>query len=424
MSDSNNVEGGRDGDEKSSGINLRCVDERWSDFRVKDDGLVTFTATEQDEIEDKVEELYMKFKKEYETYSDIPKLERFKHARFLMKGIRNLSSNYECLDASQPWLCYWTLHGLELLGVPPPEDIAIDVANFLAKCQNKDGGFGGGPYQQSHLATTYGAVNALCIIGTEHAYKIIDRKSLYKWMMSLRNEEGAFRMHEGGELDVRGVYCAASVAKLLNLITPQLFAGTPQWVSKCQSYEGGFSGAPGLEAHGGYSFCGFAALSILQQEQFCNIKKLLQWTSNRHMSFEGGFQGRTNKLVDSCYSFWQGGVFPLIHHSLSNQGDDALSVDRWMFHHSALQEYILICCQRLEGGLVDKPGKHVDYYHTCYALSGLAIAQHFDFGKLHRIYKIGHSDNELHRTNATHNISPNSVNKALDFFHKLPQICL
>lgn len=23
-------------------------------------------------------------------------------------------------------------------------------------------------------------------------------------------------------------------------------------------------------------------------------------------------QGRTNKLVDGCYSFWQGGVFPLI----------------------------------------------------------------------------------------------------------------
>lgn len=31
------------------------------------------------------------------------------------------------------------------------------------------------------------------------------------------------------------------------------------------------------------------------------------------MKLEGGFQGRTNKLVDSCYSFWQGGAFPLIY---------------------------------------------------------------------------------------------------------------
>ena len=25
----------------------------------------------------------------------------------------------------------------------------------------------------------------------------------------------------------------------------------------------------------------------------------------RQVRLEGGFQGRTNKLVDSCYSFWQ-----------------------------------------------------------------------------------------------------------------------
>tara|TARA_R110002050_G_scaffold192667_1_gene327597 strand:+ start:669 stop:941 length:273 start_codon:yes stop_codon:yes gene_type:complete len=27
---------------------------------------------------------------------------------------------------------------------------------------------------------------------------------------------------------------------------------------------------------------------------------------------EGGFQGRTNKLVDGCYSFWQGALFPML----------------------------------------------------------------------------------------------------------------
>lgn len=30
------------------------------------------------------------------------------------------------------------------------------------------------------------------------------------------------------------------------------------------------------------------------------------------MAVEGGFQGRTNKLVDSCYSFWMGGIFPIL----------------------------------------------------------------------------------------------------------------
>ena len=42
-------------------------------------------------------------------------------------------------------------------------------------------------------------------------------------------------------------------------------------------------------------------------------------------------QGRTNKLVDGCYSLWQGGVFPLLHHVLKKQDDEALSSECWMF---------------------------------------------------------------------------------------------
>lgn len=45
-----------------------------------------------------------------------------------------------------------------------------------------------------------------------------------------------------------------------------------------------------------------------------------RWCANRQMRFEGGFQGRTNKLVDGCYSFWQGGVFPIIYEMLHNEG--------------------------------------------------------------------------------------------------------
>jgi hypothetical protein len=46
------------------------------------------------------------------------------------------------------------------------------------------------------------------------------------------------------------------------------------------------------------------------------------------------------------------------------------------FNQLALQRYILHCGQQLEGGgLRDKPGKSRDYYHSCYALSGLSIAQ-------------------------------------------------
>ena len=49
------------------------------------------------------------------------------------------------------------------------------VVHFLSKCQAPEGGFGGGPGQYPHLASTYAAVNALCIIGTQEAYNAINR---------------------------------------------------------------------------------------------------------------------------------------------------------------------------------------------------------------------------------------------------------
>lgn len=58
---------------------------------------------------------------------------------------------------SQPWL------------------LSASVCQFLARCQSPTGGFGGGPGQHAHLAPTYAAVNALCILGTEEAYRVINR---------------------------------------------------------------------------------------------------------------------------------------------------------------------------------------------------------------------------------------------------------
>lgn len=113
----------------------------------------------------------------------------------------------------------------------------------------------------------------------------------------------------------RSAYCAASVASLTNILTPKLFEDTTNWilrynpppppppqrlllnhqrlfvppflfkpesvlmcfssVSSCQNWEGGLSGVPGLEAHGGYTFCGTAALVILGKEHMLDLKALL-----------------------------------------------------------------------------------------------------------------------------------------------------
>lgn len=174
---------------------------------------------------------------------------------------------------------------------------------------------------------------------------------------------------------------------------------------------------------------------LINEAHRLGLPALINWVVFRQ-GVEGGFQGRTNKLVDGCYSFWQGGVFPLIQRlqeavneqmqmmnnrrqdgSFGGQPDSSEKEDALpevtsrleknhlgggpqcapnvtklsdigldfikrsantdpLFHNFALQQYIILCSQVVDGGLRDKPGKGRDFYHTCYCLSGLSVCQH------------------------------------------------
>lgn len=176
---------------------------------------------------------------------------------------------------------------------------------------------------------------------------------------------------------------------------------------------------------------------LIKQVNRLDLASLTDWMVFRQ-GLEGGFQGRTNKLVDGCYSFWQGGALALIQRlqsivdeqvSVSDEikeneadssqtsadlseehclGGTSLHTDEQcsyekdgaagqqnpsdrlgvgsigtrgnaetepLFHCIELQRYILLCSQ-VEGGFRDKPGKYRDHYHTCYCLSGLSVCQY------------------------------------------------
>lgn len=137
----------------------------------------------------------------YNSYG-VPNLDRPRHAAFLRKHLEKLPGAYMTADASRPWLFYWCLNGLRLLGqdVSPFRDNLVDTARSM---QNEAGGFGGGFGQRSHLATTYALVLALALVGGEEACEVINRESMWKWLSSLKQADGAFRMSLDGEVDVR-----------------------------------------------------------------------------------------------------------------------------------------------------------------------------------------------------------------------------
>jgi prenyltransferase beta subunit len=61
------------------------------------------------------------------------------------------------------------------------------------------------------------------------------------------------------------------------------------------------------------------------------------WLIMRQMPVEGGFQGRTNKLVDGCYSFWQGATFAVVTEYEAARGMSAGS------HHWSCLVAVSLC---------------------------------------------------------------------------------
>ncbi|KAJ2777446.1 CAAX farnesyltransferase (FTase) subunit beta [Coemansia javaensis] len=348
-------------------------------FRYDDNAYETETSHKQADVENSIGRYYLK----YVDPATLPaggdiddsrhRLLRARHEQFLRDALHGMSSGSVSLDASQPWLAFWTLNSLDILGCEVDPRLRRRALDTVRRMQAPGGGYAGGAGQLPHLAGSFAAVMALVLVGGRDAYESIDRDAMYNWIMTMKRPDGSFAMHTDGEVDVRGVYCALTIASILNIMTPELVAGAAQFIARCQTFEGGLGPYPGVEAHGGYTLCGLAALEILGRTDVLDLGRLARWMAARQLPFEGGFNGRTNKLVDGCYSYWVGGAFPLLQKALRRSRRDG-----YLYERAALQRYVLACCQDMQtGGLRDKPGKRPDLYHTMYCLLGLSLSQHY-----------------------------------------------
>ncbi|RCH77606.1 hypothetical protein CU098_003177, partial [Rhizopus stolonifer] len=248
-----------------------------SNLRFNDDHLPTDTSIDQKRTEESVLEKFVPYAPNNVRKLSLESIElnRDKHVAYLKKGLQGLGRWAAVLDASKPWLLYWILHALDLLEYTFDDAMKQRLIDTCKQWQLPSGGFGGGGDQLAHLATTYAAVNAIAIIGIKEAYDLLDRKALYTFLMRMKQPDGSFTMHEGGEIDIRGSYCALSTAALTNLLTPELQENCIEFIQKSQTYEGGIGPYPGKEAHNGYTFCGLAAMKILNGMDALDMDKLL-----------------------------------------------------------------------------------------------------------------------------------------------------
>ncbi len=139
---------------------------------------------------------------EPEDVTESLRLLRSVHVAYIQGGMGTLPAGFASLDASRPWITYWLVHSLALLGADLPDagPSAADIIAFLRSCQAPGGGFGGGPMQLPHLAPTYAAVCALVTLGGDAALQAVDRSGMNAFLRSLAippERGGGFCIHQG-----------------------------------------------------------------------------------------------------------------------------------------------------------------------------------------------------------------------------------
>ncbi|KAK4100429.1 terpenoid cyclases/Protein prenyltransferase [Parathielavia hyrcaniae] len=282
----------------------------------------------------------------------------------------------------------------------------------------------------ANLAATLFALQLLALLADEGdeagAFAGVDRARTLRWLRRLQRDDGSFgevlkRLPRvgwfiGGGYDMRYCYLAASIRWMLR---GDVREGEPGWVgdfdteglaryiSRSQTYDGGFAGSSAEEPHAGYAYCAIGALSLLDRplhnstaayssavlhSGIRDVPGLLHWLASRQFIYlepstvddeeeeEDNFllpqsladltlsengrhvacNGRCNKVADTCYTWWVGAA-------LANLGH------RDLLDWTSSRRFLLEKMAHRIGGFGKHPGDPPDVYHACFGLTALAV---------------------------------------------------
>ena len=261
---------------------------------------------------------------------------------------------------------YWGVMAMHLMKRLSELKIS-DIIDFIGKCQNSDGGFGGNVGHDSHLLYTLSAVQIMAIL---NALDKINIAAVVTWVSKLQKEDGSFSGDEWEEIDTRFTYCAFNCLSLLGRLDAVNVEKGVEFVLKCENWDGGFGVVPQAESHAGQIFCCVGALRIANALDRIDIDRLGWWLAERQLP-SGGLNGRPEKKADVCYSWW----------TLSSLA--MLERVQWI-DRNALIQYILLCQDAEDGGIADKPGNMPDVFHTFFGCAGLSLL-HFEGCELNTV---------------------------------------
>jgi geranylgeranyl transferase type-1 subunit beta len=212
-------------------------------------------------------------------------------------------------------------------------------------------------HNRGDLAATYTALVSLLVLGDP--FSRIRRDNLINQVRHCQQENGSFAPFQGSdEADMRFVYCACATSYMLNDWSGIQLDKMLQYIRASQAYDGGIAQGPGLESHGGSTFCAIASLYMLKRLDVVDVKRVVGWCCARQ---NAGFQGRINKDDDTCYSFWIGATLVLLD-----------SVD---LINKEENERFLSTTQTKFGGYSKAPGDYPDLLHSSLGLCSLSFSK-------------------------------------------------
>ncbi|KAI0450479.1 terpenoid cyclases/Protein prenyltransferase [Xylaria acuta] len=268
----------------------------------------------------------------------------------------------------------------------------------------------------ANIAATGFALLSLGILADgdgSDAFSRVDRVRTLTWLKRLQREDGSFGEvladdgRVSGGRDMRYCYIAAIIRlalggaegdKSLDFDVDALVGH----IRRAQTFDGGMSESSMHESHSGYAYCAVAALALLDSANpdpsatphryihagIPSIPSLVHFLVSRQSAYSDprdddgddddtappdlsslslsdavphltGFNGRLNKLPDTCYTWWNSGALSLL-------GEDGL-VSR-----GPARRFILEKTQHLIGGFAKHPGGPPDVYHAYMGLAALA----------------------------------------------------
>ncbi|XXG93778.1 geranylgeranyl transferase type-1 subunit beta [Hypoxylon texense] len=266
----------------------------------------------------------------------------------------------------------------------------------------------------ANIAATYFALLLLGILADDdgsNAFVGVHRVETLQWLKKLQRDDGSFGEiidedgYVGGGRDMRYCYLAATIRWALG--GPE--AGEDYDVDalvahirRGQTFDGGVAESSTHESHAGYAYCAVAALSLLdlanpdaatQPNHYLHagipsVSSLIHFLACRQFDYLDpspdeperssnhalpdlstlalsdtpktvGFNGRLNKVADTCYTWWVCGTLAML--------GEGRVVDR-----DPARKFMLEKTQHLIGGFAKHPGGPPDVYHAYLGLAALA----------------------------------------------------